>query len=168
MKTKELKEFKPELYDLQQIDFKEGLDSLKIKSGVYVFVLNKDFDLDYCRFMSEVTGVYFKNNCPYTVISSVPEINLDFVEEDEKKTQKYTLKANCILYVGRAKNLKNRVEEHLNNDNINKTSSLKLGFNSRKDIKDSIDLLVIKEDNNKERGRLESEIRKQYGCYFGQ
>lgn len=176
-KEKELKEFLPEkskmsignvVHDIKKVNFKKGLDSLEIESGVYVFVLNKDLDLDYCRFMSEVTGVYFKNNCPYTVISSVPKINLDFLEEDEERTKHYTLKANRILYVGRAKNLKNRIEEHLNNDNINKTSSLKLGFNSRKDIKDAIDLWVIKEDNNKGRGRLESKIRNEYGCYFGQ
>lgn len=159
---------KGKVYDITKVNFKEGLQSLEIKSGVYVFVLNKDFDLDYSRFMSEVTGVYFKNNCPYTVISSVPKINLDFLEEDEERTKHYTLKAKHILYVGKATDLKGRIGEHLNNDNINKNSSLKLGFDSRKDIKDSIDLWVIEENDDEKSGLLESEIRKEYGCYFGQ
>ena len=156
------------VYNIKKVNFKEGLKSLKDKSGVYVFVLNKKFDLDYCRFMSEVTGVYLKNNCPYTVISSVPEINIDFVEEDEKKTQKYTLKVNCIFYVGKAADLKGRIGEHLNSCKINKTSSLKLGFDSRKDIKDAIELWVIEENDEEKRGKLESAIRERYGCYFGQ
>lgn len=126
------------------------------KSGVYVFVVNRDisnFNIKY--FNSEITGVFFKKNCPYTKEIGVPP----FIKNPQK---------DCIFYVGSARQIVSRLKEHWNNEKINGCCSLKLGFQTRKWIRDFFKVYVIyDEGETKDNKTLEKEIRQEYGSSFG-
>lgn len=128
--------------------------------GVYIFVLKSsliNFNINY--FSSEITGVFFKQKCPYTKEIGVPP----FVEKPQK---------DCIFYVGSAGQIVSRLKEHWNNEKINGCSSLKLGFKSRKWIRDFLKVYIITSCCNKnlpfDHKQLEKDIRNIYGAAFGE
>ena len=90
------------------------------EKGVYIFVSENDipaFDINF--FNKEVTGIFFKNNCPFVKAIGVPPYN-EFPQKD------------CVFYVGSTNEIVFRMKEHWKNDEVNGCASLKLGFSSRK------------------------------------
>ena len=127
--------------------------------GVYIFVLDRSIsNFSKNHFDREVTGVFFKRNCPYTKEVGVPP----FIEAP---------KPNCIFYVGRAGQIVSRLKEHWNNDKINGCTSLKLGFTTRKWIKEFLKVYVITSICDSmyafDYKQLEKDIRAEYGSAFG-
>ena len=146
------------LFPLKGCNISSCNAKLDNEEGVYLFVFNKDYKLNYCRFFSEVTGCYLKKQKPYLVQTSVPEFNYYCNDENE-----YLLKSNHLAYIGSSDKVRDRIWEHLHTDKITGTRSLRLGFETRKDIKECLDLYVIlTTDKN-----IEYTLREHYKCYFG-
>lgn len=156
------------LLDIKEIDIssddleiiKQNIMCSKIQTGVYVFVLKNDYQLYYSKFYSETTGIFLKDGCPYT-IEFTPKLT---IRENGKDI--YTLRKDCILYVGKSKDFCTRIVEHMFSSSINGTASLKLGLKSREAIKQELRLFIVESDE-KLYSDLESDIRDKHGCYFG-
>lgn len=157
--------------DLKAEEYKRiALEEITEKSGVYIFLLKKDYKYKKSVFEKEVTGKFVEcdengnvvcEGKPYLLC--VPEFNLS----NGNVKQEFTLQKHKMLYVGSAKNLKNRIREHWKSNKINRTSSLKLGFNTRKQIKDCIDIYVKEIAEYAKCKKKEKALRNDYGTYFG-
>lgn len=131
-------------------------NEVQVSGGVYVFVLNKDinnFDIDF--FNREVTGIFLKKGCPYMKICNVPQYN------------NKQLCVDHVFYVGKAGQVESRIKEHWLCDKLTSCTSLKLGFDSRKWIKEFLKLYLIQTSDDKEAKELEKAIREKYGSVFG-
>ena len=130
---------------------------VKNEKGVYIFVLKKDIpSFNIKCFDKELTGIFFENNCPYAKTIGVPPY-IDKIKKD------------CIFYIGSAGKIVSRLKEHWNNSKINGCTSLKLGFSSRKWIRQFLTVYIIASsyNNNLDHKQLESTIRKKFGASFG-
>ena len=128
--------------------------------GVYVFWIARDFVLNFTKFNAEVTGLFKKGNEEYAVVVSVPPYNGSIINE------KWTLKKDRIFYVGSTSNLRHRIQEHMESDVVDNSVSLKLGFSTRQHVKKYLKVLWLSA-SNKDYKKIETDIRKEYGSYFG-
>lgn len=154
-----------EIYSL--IDFKNFAEnkSLPTKSGIYIFVANKDFVLNIRDFFQDFVVICKQKQEIMISLSSTPRINL-FKGEIINENKIIKISANEIFYVGQSKNIHKRINQHYD-DKLNQTSSLKLGI--RTDISQYLDLYyqVIHKDSIYKNGEFESYIRKFYGVRVG-
>ena len=134
-------------------------EALPDQSGIYIFVTKNKFKMASSVFYKEVTGVFQKNNTEYRAIVSVPPYN-GALNEGELIFDK-----DKIFYIGSACSIKSRICEHWNSEKINNTTSLKLGFSSRKPVKKHLKLYYICIEKGYR--KIESALRKEYGSYFG-
>lgn len=154
-------------YEVVKAEFDESKQSVidantenKITGGgVYMFVLNADVpNFDINKFNREVTGIFFDNVGPYCVVSNVPPY------------LGAKLKNEYLFYVGKSKgDLNQRIKEHWTCAKMTGNASLKLGFKSREWIREHLNIYVILDpkDNTMDVGKLESQIRDEYGSVFG-
>lgn len=154
---------KKDTWEIEHGYEKKELGAIEKSYGVYVFVLEKDFEYKRKMFEKEVTGkykVYDENIKKYINIVHSCATAPNFPDKTK------ILKANHIVYIGSAQDLHGRVNEHLTSNKINNTVSLKLGFVTRKEMKDCIVIYVKlckKEDYKREEARLQGK----YNYYFG-
>lgn len=166
-----MKVFKPEHSKYKMIRF-ENIGELNNKSGVYVFVIKDNTSINIDEFESEVTGYLGKLNENYcfdntpTEFVFTPHFNYNDFEKPSSPSNIIDLYEGRVFYVGKAKNLGSRIREHLNGNKINKTVSLKLGFQSRSKIKEHLSLYYC-ELSEEKIAEEELRIRNEYGVYFG-
>ena len=130
-------------------------------SGVYIFVVKRNFILNLIKFFSEVTGMFFNENV--IALSDhclVPPYN------GSCKNGKHHLKKDCVFYIGSSKDIGGRIYDHLTSRTYKSPTSLKLGFKFREEIKDNLDLYYCEVKNSYR--NLEKNIRDEYGSYFGE
>ena len=130
---------------------------VKNESGVYIFVMDKNIsNFNKSFFDRDVTGYFWNKQTVFPLSVGVPHFN----ESPQK---------DCIFYVGSAGQMTSRLKEHWNNSKINGCTSLKLGFDSRKWIKNFLRVFVIPGSINKNLNHktLEKDIRTQYGSAYG-
>jgi hypothetical protein len=131
--------------------------NIKNKAGVYIFVVNRNVpNFNDSFFNKDVTGYFWRQRTLFSIVVGVPH----FKEYPQK---------DCIFYVGSAGQITSRLKEHWNNAKINGCTSLKLGFDSRKWIKNFLRVFVIPEsiNENLKHKELEKDIRSQYGTAYG-
>lgn len=136
----------------------ENFQKLDDFKGVYIFCLTDNFVIPDNFF--DDTRLYKKDKDDYVLdIAS----NFNEVFESEK-----CLKKNHLLYVGMKKeNIFSRIKEHLTNNKINGCRSLKLGFDTRKDILKKIICYIVLECDEGKISKIESDIASHFGTYFG-
>lgn len=137
------------------------LEKYKKKIGTYVFVVNEDFCINYDEFMKEVTGRFVDSNGDprketYLI---VPDFN--FKDEIDEKGVMY-FEEGKIFYIGSSDDLRKRIGQHINSDTLSGTASLRLGFKTREEVKQHLDIYI--KSNNK---KVENDIRSTFGAYFG-
>ena len=147
----------------EKLSIQNGIRKLQDTSGVYVFVVNKNFELDYRQFTKEVTGQFITadGNIGKTMII-VPKFNGTL-----SKNSYIRLKKNKNFYVGSAQKVKSRVQQHITSNTVSKTASLKLGFETRQIAKKFLDVFVHYCEINEAR-KLEKYIRQKWQPYFGE
>lgn len=135
---------------------------LKQFKGVYVFVLTKDFEL---------TDDFFDDVYLYKKDKKAGEGNFEKVyciasDYNRDKTSN-KLVNNKVFYCGQSKEIFSRIYEHLTNSNYSGDKSLKLGFNSRAEIKKNLTCYIHLNNNKTKRSQIEKAIHDEYGYYFG-
>ena len=140
--------------------FNADVDELPLKKlkGVYVFVAKETFDINLGDFNSEVTGIFCINGEEVKVTVGVPPCNI--------KEENFRVNKGEIFYVGKAENLRNRIDNHLNGCKINNTVALKLGFASRSYVKSKL-IVYYHECKGKRRTELENKIHDENRVVFG-
>lgn len=130
---------------------------------MYVFVVNKNFALDYPKFTREVTGQFTTEDGRLgKTMLIVPGYNGEL-----RKDKSIRLKKGRIFYVGSALKVKNRVQQHLTSRTISRTASLKLGFATRQVARKFLDVFVHYCGIDEAR-ELEKYIRETWQPYFGE
>lgn len=137
-------------------------DELSAFKGVYVFVLNKDLNLTD-DFFDDVYLYKKTDENNKVTFEKVYCIASDYKGDERPKN----LKMNKVFYCGTSGNIFSRIYEHLTNSSYSGNKSLKLGFDSRKSIRDNLTCYVHLENDETKRSQIEQAIHNQYGYYFG-
>ena len=141
----------------------ENEEQLDKKEGVYIFVAKEDFSFTVKEVFDEFASIRCRDKEVEFFYACTPKINF-FIDEEVKLAFDIKIKKGELIYVGEAKNIKLRYNQH-NSDKIDKTSSLKLGL--RKNIQDKV-IFYYKEIKNKDRSNLEKNIRNKFRPRFGE
>lgn len=141
----------------------ENEEQLEKKEGVYIFVAKEEISLLIKEAFIKFASVRIENNEVKIFYPCTPKINF-YSEEKETISDTITLKQGSLIYVGEAKDLKNRYNRHYSS-HINKTSALKLGL--RECIKDKV-IFYYKEIKDDARSNLEKDIRNEFRPRFGE
>jgi hypothetical protein len=146
--------------------FSKKYTNMKSFKGVYIFVVNKKNKLVLDDDFFKDTYIYRKmadDKCQYIrTISSSYRLN-KFRQPGDAAV---TLDHERVFYCGRSDTIIYRTNEHLSSDNYSGTMSLKLGFESRKWVREFLKCYFLLIDDVS-RADVEKDIKNIYGAYFG-
>lgn len=148
--------------------FSTSYNYLKCFKGVYVFVVDKD---DGNLFLDEnffkETYLYKKNID--NQFEYVRTVSSSFKSDPPRKPGDGVVELvhGNVFYCGRSDNIFSRTKEHLSSNTYTGNMSLKLGFDSRKWVREYLKCYIILIDDEDNRAEIEDYIQNSYGSYFG-
>lgn len=146
--------------------FSTEYKNLKCFKGVYVFVVDKeDGNLILDDNFFKETYLYKKNSddqCEF-----VRTVSSSFKSDPPRKPGDGVVELvhGNVFYCGRSDDIFSRTKEHLSSNTYTGNMSLKLGFDSRKWVREYLKCYIILLDDDK-RAEIEDYIHNTYGSYF--
>lgn len=171
--VRDAKDFKKS-YKKRKVDYLNDIFSTSYKTmnsfkGVYVFVVDKTDNILINDDFFKDTYIYRKIDEDKQKYEYIRTISSTFKFNPKRKPGdgEVILEHEKVLYCGRSDDIFSRIKEHLTSKTYSGTMSMKLGFESRKNIREYLKCYILLLDEI-ERRKIEKYIHKTYDSYFGE